>query len=109
MLNSPIPVNTPGNAVSTRLIWSTAYMSEGLKPVIMGSNRACSSLLSDLYAMAIHASSGQRLWKHAARPAASELLQPHKISLVAEQVRELDKDLAAVIDERTPRAQETVR
>jgi hypothetical protein len=53
MLNSPIPVNTPGNVRSTRRIWSAAYMSVGLNPVIIGSNRACSSFVSDLYCIAM--------------------------------------------------------
>ena len=42
MVNSPMPVNTPGNVSSTRRMWSAAYMSAGLKPVIIGSSRACS-------------------------------------------------------------------
>ena len=41
--NSPMPVNTPGNICSTRRIWSAAYMSEGLNPVIIGSRRARSA------------------------------------------------------------------
>ena len=47
MLNSPMPEKTPGNAFSTRRMWSTPYMSAGLKPVIIGSKRACSSFESD--------------------------------------------------------------
>ena len=47
IVNSPIPEKTPGNVCSTRLMWSTAYMSAGLKPVIIGSKRACSSGVSD--------------------------------------------------------------
>ena len=47
MVNSPIPVKTPGKVLSTRRMWSAAYMSAGLKPVIIGSRRACSSGFSD--------------------------------------------------------------
>ena len=43
MLNSPMPVKTPGKVVRTRRMWSTPYMSAGLKPVIIGSNRAWAS------------------------------------------------------------------
>ncbi len=43
IVNSPIPEKTPGNVCSTRLMWSAAYMSAGLKPVIIGSKRACSA------------------------------------------------------------------
>ncbi len=56
IVNSPIPTKTPGKVLSTRLMWSVAYMSAGLKPVIMGSNRACSFGVKDLYCMAIQAS-----------------------------------------------------
>ena len=56
MVNSPIPENTPGKVSSTRLMWSTAYMSAGLKPVIIGSRRACCAGVSDRYAIAIAAS-----------------------------------------------------
>ena len=44
IVNSPMPEKTPGKVRSTRLMWSAAYMSAGLKPVIIGSKRACSSL-----------------------------------------------------------------
>jgi hypothetical protein len=37
-------------------MWSAAYMSAGLKPVIIGSKRACSSFVSDRYAIAMKAS-----------------------------------------------------
>ena len=47
IVNSPIPVKTPGNVWSTRLMWSAAYMSAGLKPVIIGSKRACSAFVSE--------------------------------------------------------------
>ena len=47
MVNSPMPVKTPGKVVSTRRMWSAAYMSAGLKPVIIGSKRACCSLGSE--------------------------------------------------------------
>ncbi len=56
MVNSPMPVNTPGNVSSTRLMWSAAYMSAGLNPVIIGSKRACSAGVSDLYCIAMKAS-----------------------------------------------------
>ena len=56
MLNSPMPVNTPGNVVSTRRMWSTPYMSAGLKPVIIGSKRACSAFDSARYTVAMYAS-----------------------------------------------------
>ena len=56
MLNSPMPVNTPGNVRSTRRMWSAPYMSAGLNPVIIGSKRACASGGSDRYALAIAAS-----------------------------------------------------
>ena len=39
--NSPMPEKTPGKVSSTRRMWSAAYMSAGLKPVIIGSSRAC--------------------------------------------------------------------
>ena len=42
IVNSPMPEKTPGNVSSTRRMWSAAYMSAGLKPVIIGSKRACS-------------------------------------------------------------------
>ena len=48
-----MPENTPGNVCSTRRMWSAAYMSVGLKPVIIGSKRACCSGDSDLYAVAM--------------------------------------------------------
>jgi hypothetical protein len=51
--NSPIPENTPGNTLSTRRMWSAAYMSAGLKPVIIGSKRACSAGVSDWYCIAM--------------------------------------------------------
>ena len=54
--NSPIPENTPGKVSSTRRMWSAAYMSAGLKPVIIGSIRACCSGGSDRYDIAIAAS-----------------------------------------------------
>ena len=47
IVNSPIPEKTPGNVCSTRLMWSAAYMSAGLKPVIIGSKRACSAGASE--------------------------------------------------------------
>ena len=56
IVNSPMPEKTPGNVRSTRLMWSTAYMSAGLKPVIIGSKRACSSFVSERYAIAMWAS-----------------------------------------------------
>jgi hypothetical protein len=56
MENSPMPVNTPGKTVRTRRMWSAAYMSAGLNPVIMGSILACCSLERDRYAIAINAS-----------------------------------------------------
>ena len=37
-------------------MWSAAYMSAGLNPVIIGSNRACSAGVSDRYAIAMKAS-----------------------------------------------------
>jgi hypothetical protein len=37
-------------------MWSAAYMSAGLKPVIIGSSRACSSGFSERYAIAMNAS-----------------------------------------------------
>ena len=37
-------------------MWSAAYMSAGLKPVIIGSKRACSSGESALYSIAMCAS-----------------------------------------------------
>ena len=55
-VNSPIPEKTPGKVCSTRRMWSTAYMSAGLKPVIIGSKRACSSFVSERYAIAMKAS-----------------------------------------------------
>ena len=36
MENSPIPEKTPGKVSRTRRMWSAAYMSAGLKPVIIG-------------------------------------------------------------------------
>src|SRR3981189_1911779 len=56
MVNSPMPVNTPGKVRRTRRMWSAAYMSVGLKPVIIGSRRACCCGDSALYAVAIDAS-----------------------------------------------------
>jgi len=56
IVNSPIPENTPGNVCSTRRMWSTPYMSAGLKPVIIGSKRACSSFDSARYRLAMYAS-----------------------------------------------------
>ena len=56
MVNSPMPENTPGNVFSTRLMWSAAYMSAGLNPVIIGSKRACSAGVSDRYGIAMQAS-----------------------------------------------------
>ena len=56
MVNSPMPENTPGNVISTRLMWSAAYMSAGLNPMIIGSKRACSAGVSPLYCMASQAS-----------------------------------------------------
>ena len=56
IVNSPMPEKTPGNVWSTRLMWSAAYMSAGLKPVIIGSNRACSAGVSERYAIAMKAS-----------------------------------------------------
>ena len=52
-VNSPIPVNTPGKILSTRRIWSTPYMSAGLKPVIIGSNLVRCSMGSDCYTEAM--------------------------------------------------------
>jgi len=37
-------------------MWSAAYMSAGLNPVIIGSKRACSAGVSDLYCIAMKAS-----------------------------------------------------
>ena len=54
--NSPIPEKTPGKVSSTRRMWSAAYMSAGLKPVIIGSIRACCPGVNDRYAMAMKAS-----------------------------------------------------
>src|ERR1700691_1061334 len=51
MVNSPMPEKTPGKVLRTRRMWSAAYMSLGLKPVIMGSKRACCCLVRDLYDM----------------------------------------------------------
>ncbi len=51
-----MPVNTPGNRVSTRRTWSAAYMSAGLKPVIIGSTRFCCAGDSARYSRAICAS-----------------------------------------------------
>ena len=48
IVNSPMPENTPGNVISTRLMWSAAYMSAGLNPMIIGSKRACSAGVSAL-------------------------------------------------------------
>jgi hypothetical protein len=45
--NSPMPEKTPGKVSSTRRMWSAAYMSAGLKPVIIGSKRACSAGCSE--------------------------------------------------------------
>ena len=53
MLNSPMPLKTPGNVVSTRRMWSTPYMSAGLNPVIIGSKRACSAGVSERYTLAM--------------------------------------------------------
>ena len=40
-------------------MWSTAYMSDGLNPVIIGSSRACSAGGSDRYAIAMDASTNE--------------------------------------------------
>ena len=54
IVNSPMPEKTPGNVSSTRLMWSAAYMSAGLNPMIIGSNRACSAGVSARYCIASH-------------------------------------------------------
>ena len=54
--NSPMPEKTPGKVSSTRRMWSAAYMSAGLNPVIIGSSRACWAGGSDRYAIAMKAS-----------------------------------------------------
>ncbi len=56
MVNSPMPEKTPGNVSSTRLMWSAAYMSAGLNPMIIGSKRACSAGVSPWYCIASQAS-----------------------------------------------------